>query len=242
MASLFLRNCWCWSRARRSLSSIWTLEMSTFGAVSSTFCGGGIGVPSREERADSGVAQPPSPATDWWGDEPIEALEGPLGYLNLWFETPPAVEDLEGQRVSFVAAAGDKQIPEDVVLFADEEAAGLGWPMGGDLRPSLSLNAKADDERAAAGEELDWDLCCPDSLLLTLEFDNVVGAVIPPKLRSPPGINLVGCGLARNELFSILWSVEDDSPPNDGLRGSSVDSVGVSSRLMPAAGLFSPKL
>jgi len=44
----------------------------------------------------------------------------------LWFETPPAVDDLEGQRLSFEAAAGDKQIPEDVVLFIDDEAAGLG--------------------------------------------------------------------------------------------------------------------
>jgi len=69
-----------------------------------------MGVPSREDRAERGVAHPPSPATDWCGDEPIEALDGPLGYRNLLLATTPDVEDLDGHRTSAAAAAGDRQL------------------------------------------------------------------------------------------------------------------------------------
>ena len=70
----------------------------------------------------------------------------------------PEDDDLDGHLASFEAAAGERQFPLLVllpVLLLLLEFAGLGWPTGGDLRPSLSLNAIADDDRVVAGELLD---------------------------------------------------------------------------------------
>ena len=84
-----------------------------------------MGVPSREERAERGVAHPPSPATDWCGDDPMEALEGPLGYLNLLLAATPDVEDLDGHLTSLAAAAGDRQLLLLLLPLLLLELAGL---------------------------------------------------------------------------------------------------------------------
>ena len=118
------------------LSAICTREMSTLGAASSGRCEGGKGVPSREDRADEGVA----------GGGGDELEEGPDGYRNLGLLllAPLLPLSLRTALESAAGEAGGMLAEGDVVLLP------------GLLRPSLSLYKAADDARLLVTFPLDF--------------------------------------------------------------------------------------